>query len=264
METIKDLNFLYTLLPLAVIIFIIGVGVLLLNQHFQKNLSDQKLKQEALKRIHQNDLLRTSIHVQEEERKRIAQDLHDELGSVLSIMRMQLVLLEQQSSEKAQSLLTGLQGARQLSEKAMAGIRSISHQLMPPQLESFGLIKTLESVIWQINNTGEITIELTSSSPMTNLSWIVNLGLYRIVMELINNTIKHADAKQIKIDFFRSVRYIICCYSDDGKGLSENNIDKGLGHKSIEGRVSSLEGKLEMGNGATGGFYALIELPVDK
>ena len=249
---------------IAVIIFIIGIGVLLLNQHFQKNLVVQKLKQEALKSIHQNDLLRTSIHVQEEERKRIAQDLHDELGSVLSIMRMQLVLLEQQSTGKAESHLAGLQSARQLSEKAMADIRSISHRLMPPQLELFGLIKTLESVIWQINNTGKITVQLTSSFPMTDLSWIVSLGLYRIVMELLNNTIKHADAKQVKIEFFRYKGYIACSYSDDGKGLPENNMNIGWGHKSIEGRVSSLEGKLEMGNGVTGGFYAIIEAPIGK
>lgn len=264
METIKDINFLNTLLPLAVIIFIIGIGVLLLNQQFQKNLTDQKLKQEALKNRHHNDLLRTSIQAQEEERKRIAQDLHDELGSVLSIMRMQLVLLEQQSKDREASLLAVLQSARQLSEKAMADVRSISHQLMPPQLESFGLIKTLESVIWQINNTGEITIQLNCPTPMPELSWNIHLGLYRIAMELINNTLKHAEAKQVKIDFDCADRHITCTYYDNGKGIPANNIPAGWGHKSIEARVSALEGKLEMGNRENGGFYAIIKLPIDK
>jgi len=254
MATIKDINFLYTIAPLAVIIFIIGLGVLLLNQHFQKNLADQRLRQEALKNLHKGDLLRTSIHVQEEERKRIAQDLHDELGSILSIMRMQLILLEQKHS--------ALQPTRDLSEKAMAAIRSISHQLMPPQLEAFGLIKTLESVTTQINNTGEISIQLTGTSPTPDLPWIINLVLYRIIMELINNTIKHAGAKQIIINLTLNRDNITCCYSDDGKGLPGNNASIGLGLKGIEGRVSALEGTLEMGNGPTGGFFATIELPI--
>jgi signal transduction histidine kinase len=256
MATLKDINFLYTIAPLAVIVFIIGLGVLLLNQHFQKNLANQRLKQEELKNIHQNDLLRTSIQVQEEERRSIAQDLHDELGSILSIMRMQLVLLEQQHSS--------LQTTRQLSEKAMAAIRSISHQLMPPQLEAFGLIKTLATVTSQINDSGQISIHLTTPSPITNLPWPVSLGLYRILMELINNTIKHADAKQINIDLTLNNDYLSCRYSDDGKGLPDNNHNIGLGHKGIEGRVSALDGKLEMGNAPTGGFYAIIELPLTK
>ena len=263
METIRDINFIDTLLPLAVIVFIIGTGVVLLNQHFQKNLSIQKLRQETLKSRHQIDLLRSSIHAQEEERRRIAQDLHDELGSIISIMRMHLVMLEQQHTGGTESLLAGLQNARQLSETALASIRSISHQLMPPQLASFGLIETLESVVEQIEKTGNITIQLNAPSSVTDLSWIVNLALYRIVMELINNTIKHANAKQITVDIQCDNRYITCYYTDNGKGLPEKDMGMGLGHKSIEGRVSALEGKLEWGNQAAGGFFATIQIPVE-
>lgn len=260
METIKDLSFLDTLLPLAAIIFIIGIGVVFLNLHFQKNLSIQKLQQEALKNIYQNDLLRSNIQAQEEERKRIAHDLHDELGAVISIMRMHLMILEKQSTDCAEGIQDGLQNVRQLSENALSSIRSISHQLMPPQLESFGLLATLDSVIGQINRSGEITIELTSSASMESLSWIMNLGLFRIVMELINNTIKHAGAKVVTINFSRNSQHLICHYRDDGKGLPKDYTSKGMGHKSIEGRINSLGGKLEMGNGETGGFYAIIQL----
>ncbi len=262
METIKNLNFLDTLLPLAVIIFIICMGVVLLNLHFQKNLSLQKLEQKALKSIYQNELLKSSIKVQEEERKRIAQDLHDELGAVLSIIRMHLVMLEQQSTGEAEKLLPGLQNVRHLSETALSSIRSISHQLMPPQLEGFGLIKTLESVIAQINKTGEINIQLTASPDMPHLPWTVNLGLYRIVMELINNTIKHAGANSIHIDLYCQKESVVCNYSDNGKGLPENITGKGSGHKSIEARVMTLEGTVKIGNAGQGGFYTAIQIPI--
>ncbi|NSL87621.1 sensor histidine kinase [Chitinophaga solisilvae] len=260
METINELNFLDALLPLAVVIFIIGTGVVLLNLHFQKNLSVQKLKQEALKNIYQHELLRSNIQAQEEERKRIAHDLHDELGAVLSIMRMHLMVLEQQSTNGSGHLQDGLLNVRRLSETALASIRSISHQLMPPQLESFGLLATLESVTEQINKTGEITIELSGNGYTEELPWLVNLGLFRILMELINNTLKHAHAGCIKIHFLRRGPYLICRYNDDGKGLPADITGKGLGHKSIEGRVNALAGKFEMGNSATGGFFATIQL----
>lgn len=248
---------------MTVVVFIIGIGVVLLNQHFQKNLSDQKLKQQTLRNIHQKELLLSSIHTQEEERKRISQDLHDELGAVISIMRMHLLVLEQKNTGKDDKLLAELQHVRKLSETALASVRNISYQLMPPQLGSFGLIPTLESMISQINKTNEITIEINNSLSMTDLTWINTLGLYRIVMELINNTIKHAAAKHVRIDFFQQGEFIKCQYSDDGKGLPEKNMKAGLGHKGIEGRVTALGGLLEWGSGAGGGFYANIQLPMN-
>jgi signal transduction histidine kinase len=270
METIRNVNFINALLSMSVIIFIIGIGILFLNQHFQKNISIQKLKQEALKSKHLIELHRSGIQAQEEERKRIAQDLHDELGSVISIMRMHLVMLEQQAgtlpagpeAEALRALPDELQNVRQLAETALASVRSISHQLMPPQLASFGLVETLLSVTGQINGAGGLKIGLCEVCPVGELSWIVQLTLYRIVMELINNTIRHAGATEVTIGIGRDGDGILCTYSDNGRGMPEGSAGGGLGHKSIEGRVSALEGKLVLGNGAAGGFYALIRLPV--
>jgi signal transduction histidine kinase len=278
METIRNVNFLDALLPMAVIIFIIGMGVVLLNQHFQKNLTAQKLQQEALKAVHQNDLLRSSIFAQEEERKRIAQDLHDEVGSIISIMRMHLVIMEGESaaptgdaptlqgtitSENAAPTLAGLQNVRRLSDTALASIHSISHQLMPPQLESFGLTDTLKTLVGPIGKAGGLSIDIGDPASTRDLSWIINLALYRIIMELINNTIRHAEAGQVTISIHRDNRHVICHYNDDGNGLPGKYSGKGLGHKSIEGRVRALEGLLEMGNGPAGGFSAIIRIPLD-
>ena len=156
METIRSVNFVDALVSMSGILFIIGLGVVFLNQHFRKNLTAQKLKQEALKSKHLVELHRSSLFVQEEERQRIAQDLHDELGSIISIMRMNLVMLEQCSGVD-----TG--DVRKLAETALASLRTISHRLMPPQLASFGLIPTLKAVIGPINQTGELSIGLSET-----------------------------------------------------------------------------------------------------
>ncbi len=262
METVKDSTFIGALLPLVVVIFIIAVGVVLLYQHFQKNLFIQKLNQETLKNIHQGDLLRSSIEAQEEEQKRIAHNLHDELGAVLSIMRMNIIMLEQQEQEMPIPMLTGLQNVRRLCESALDSTRNISHRLMPPQLEAFGLIKTLESVIGQINNANSLCIHLDVPSNLPLFSRSINLGLYRIIMELINNTIKHSGAAKATIDIRLADQLIICHYSDNGIGFSNDHINKGLGHKSIDGRVNALNGTLDIRALSGVGFHAAIQIPI--
>lgn len=261
METPAEISVLSTLLPLAGIIFIITIGVVLLNQQFQKNLFRQKLEQEELKNIHQRDLLSSSIRVQEEERKRIAQDLHDELGAALSIARMHLVQLQKKCNEEPSGSHTTIGNVKNLIENAMANMRRISHQLMPPQLEAFGLVNTLEDVARQINNAGEIVIEINAAPQLPEFDWMLKLGLYRINMELINNTIRHAGADKITIDLRVEPDHIISAYRDNGKGLPENFSGNGSGCRGIESRVASLGGTFELGNSSGGGFYALVKIP---
>lgn len=255
----KELNLLTTLLPLAGIIFIIAIGVILLNQHFRKNLYRQMLEQEELKNKHQQDLLSTTLEVQEGERKRIAHDMHDELGAVLSIARMQLVQLEQQQ-QADKDLSAALQRVRITTEAALTSIRRLSHELMPPQLENFGLAKTLEAVCSQVNATGHISIELVVGENFPRWPASIELGLYRVCMEMINNTIKHAQAENIYIDLKGSETYISFAYADNGKGLSKEQHLNGLGFKSIEARVNTIGGSIELRNGKNGGFNALIEV----
>lgn len=259
METAPQISLLNTLLPLIGVVFIIAVGVVVLNQHFQKNLYRQKLEQEEIKNRHQQELLRSSILVQEQERKRIAQDIHDELGALLSISRMHLVQLEEKEPVHIESFLPALQNIRSLTEKSLASMRRISHELMPPQLETFGLVKTLEAVAAYANKAGTVTITIDADD-LPDLSWPVKLGLYRITMELINNTIKHAGANTIRIKLRFMDQAIHCFYTDNGTGIQESEKKTGLGHKSIEGRASSLGGTVDF-NTIGDGFHANISIP---
>lgn len=262
MEASQELNFLTALLPLAVIIFIIALGVILLNQHFQKNLYQQKLEREELKNRHQQELLQSSIMVQEEEQKRIASDLHDELGAVLSIAKMHLIQLERQSAHQPDNQTAALGNVKSLIETAISSMRRISHELMPPQLETFGLIKTLESIADQLNNVNNIEIRIAYSSEMKRLPRPMELGLYRISMELINNSIKHAVADKLNINISREEGCLVYTYGDNGKGLGQTQYFEGIGHKSIEARISALSGSFTIGNGENGGFYAHIKIPL--
>lgn len=264
METSTEITFLSTLLPMVGVVFIIAVGVVLLNQQFQKNLYKQQLQQEELKNLHQLELLNSSIQVQEDERKRIAQDLHDELGAILAISRMHLVQLEQLPEiSNQQTHLQAVQQVRGLTENALASMRRISHELMPPQLQTFGLIKTLEAVVNRLNETSSLHISICSDNTLAELNWPIQLGLYRISMELINNTIKYAQATQVSIHFNVAAEQLNYGYEDNGIGMSESSTSAGLGHKSILGRVNAMGGTIKMSNQQHGGFSTTIIIPLN-
>ena len=267
MEAGKGISLIDVIIPFTIVLFIIAVGVVLLYTHFQKNLYRQELDKAALKSTQDEELLRNSIFVQEEERKRIANDLHDELGAVISIIRMNLVLIQQKVKKKetiSPDLLWSVESLIGLSESGIASVRNISHQLMPPQLETFGLVKTLEYFTEKINTSGKISICLSVKNELPPLQWPVTLGLYRIIMELISNTIKHAGAKKITIEFDYYGHDLLFHFKDDGRGIDFTNEDKtGMGFKNIEARTMALKGKFEYGNNINNaGFKALIKLPV--
>lgn len=260
MERATEIGIFSALIPLMIVLFIIAIGVVLLTQHFQKNLFKQRLLQEAIKAQHQQDLLRSSIQVQEQERKRIAQDIHDELGALLSISRMQLIQLEGKEQLEPDHLKHSLQNVRSLTEKSLSSMRRISHELMPPQLENFGLVKTLESMAAHANKSGGVEIEIQAADSLPEMNWNTKLGLYRICMELMNNTIKHAGASNITINLQFQDDQFICTYSDNGKGLDNTHPQTGLGQKSMEGRASSLGGSIVY-PAVSEGFQCIIYIP---
>jgi len=267
MEASQGISLIDVIIPFTIVLFIIAVGVVLLYTNFQKNLYRQELDKAALKSAQSEELLRNSIFVQEEERKRIASDLHDELGAVISMIRMNLVLIQQKIKEKKTGphLASSVDSLISLSESGIASVRSISHELMPPQLETFGLVKTLEYFTEKINASGNINICLSMKNELPPLQWPVTLGLYRIIMELINNSIKHAAAETIVLEFEYHHGYLRFHFVDDGKGMGLGDQNKpGMGFKNIEARTLALKGTFEYGNNThQNGFKALIKLPVE-
>jgi signal transduction histidine kinase/ligand-binding sensor domain-containing protein len=214
-----------------------------------------------VKYLHQRQLLKASIDVQEEERKRIAQDLHDELGAVLSIARMHLVQMQEEGEGLDRK--EALRQAQELTESALAAMRRFSHELMPPQLEKFGLVKTLQAIATQTNAARQIEMELLADDHLPRWSMPVELGLYRVCMEMINNTLKHAQARHIRIQLKQYADQILFSYADDGKGLPEQYTE-GHGFKNIEARVNIMGGTIRMTNQETGGFFASLTIPMSE
>ncbi|MEO9482279.1 MAG: sensor histidine kinase [Ekhidna sp.] len=257
MESTQEINFLSILLPLLLLVFVIAIGVFLLNQHFQKNLIRQQLEREELRSRHQKELLQSNIEVQESERKRIAKDLHDELGATLSIAKMHLMRLEQMHPAlESKGLSIG--NVRNIIESSIASVRQISHHLMPNQLETFGLIRSVESMVDQINESKQVEVDFQTPTNPAKLSWEKELGLYRIFMELMQNTLKHSKAKNVEIIYQEKDDIVLIEYKDDGVGLPTEMVH-GLGLKSMEARIKAIDGSIEFIRGE--GFAARLSVP---
>jgi signal transduction histidine kinase len=262
MEEASHVTFISLLLPIAFIVFVISVGVIVLNQHFQKNLYRQKLEKETLKTKNQQDLLHTVIQTQEEERKRIARDLHDEMGALLSMARMHLLQAEGNSTDPTSA--TYLKNARELTEASLENIRRISHELMPPLLEKFGLLQTLESISKQFELTNKMEIEIIATPNLPRFAVSTEINLYRVVMEMVNNTIKHSSANHIIIQFEYHPDVLVVEYRDNGSGLTLPVLAErtGAGLKNMEARINTLKGSLSLANGSPGGMHAIIRIPL--
>lgn len=253
-------DFFTILLPFAGALFLIALGVIILYQQFRKNLYQQMLQQEELKNKYQLDLLNSTIEAQERERKRIAQDMHDELGAILALTRMQIVQVANQYNEDKE-LFSKLDRIRVNAEAALGSMRKLSHELMPAHLQIFGLVKTLRTLVNQVNDTKQITIYFNATDDIQDLSTSTALAIYRICMEMIHNTLKHGHAKNIFIEMQNSVTDLIVSYTDDGIGLPDDRNFTGLGFKNMQARVSSINGTLMIKNRKPNGFSAEIIVP---
>jgi len=257
MEEPEGIALFQTLIPLAGLVVIIVLGVVLMVFQFQKSLFSQRLKQEDLKATHQQELLRNAITVQEQERQRIANDLHDELGARLSFTLMQLKQL--QDGEARQTISLAQLEAH--LEEALASTKRISYELMPPQLANLGLYKALLVLVDDAKKASDLQISINKPDALEQLSWPIQLGLYRMISEMLNNTLKHAEATKVTITLSLDETHVECHYNDNGKGLATTT-QNGLGLKSLEGRTSALNGTFLLHPTHVTGFSAVITIPL--
>ncbi|UTW62794.1 hypothetical protein KFE98_01155 [bacterium SCSIO 12741] len=260
MEEQQTLELIHTLTLFGIIVFVIALGVVVLNYQFRKSLFKQKLRQEELKSKHRKELLKNSLEAQEKERERLSEDLHDELGAALAISKMRL----QQLEKKVPQELEEIAGIREAVEHALESSRRISHELMPPHFARMGLETALLSRIDQVEKASGLNVEAALAPGLIELPTEMQLSVYRVFSELIHNSIKHAKAFRVEISLIKDQQKLFGRYSDDGKGLSEDYQKDGLGLKNMEGRISAWSGTLEYGNQESGGFFLRFQIPLDN
>lgn len=224
----------------------------------------QKNKYQQIINKQQNEVFNTIVFTQEQERKRIAQDIHDSLGSVLSAAKLKLSALEECKKLLSPVQMQQYQESLDLLDEASTELRNISHNIMPATLSKLGLVAALQSLIDKIQAHSGIRIIFIAHGFQNRIDENTEIGIYRIILELINNIVKHAAAKKANIQIIKYTGYINLIIEDDGcgfdykKALEEKN---GIGLGNVLSRVNYLNGSVEVDSSTGKGTTVIIELP---
>ena len=233
---------------------------------YQRRLLKEQQKANKLEKEYQKTLISAGIQAQEEERTRIARDLHDSVGGLLSATKMHLQQLD--SGQNAQQLSYWRSKALVAIDENISNVREITQNLMPQSLQRLGLVPAVDGLCKQIRGFDLLNIRYESNlerrfAPEREVS------VFRILQELTNNTIKHANASEIKIHFHFSDSCLRLTYFDNGKGFEKNNLraistESGLGLKNIQSRIDFINGTFDFYTAPGEGVQAIIEVPLES
>ena len=219
-----------------------------------KSRQDKKLQGEIFRQ--QEIESKALFDGEQKERIRIARDLHDGVGQMLSLIKMNLSM--------ADSPVPAMHKIGDLVDKTIEEVRNVSHNLIPQEL-NFGIVRALEDVAEKVNASGTTKMFLSIPDDIRDLTFEKQneLSIYRIVQEVVNNMIKHAGANRIDLSINKIGRSIIIAIKDNGRGMNEDAIgrSKGLGWKNINARVHMLDGKINITSEKLSGTQIEITLP---
>jgi two-component system, NarL family, sensor kinase len=247
---------------------VLTVGLVLFIIFHQRKVSRYQRTLQKMEEEQQKILLNASIKLQEEERQRLAADLHDDAGPLLATARLYLNenLVNQDKATQLQSIFQ----ARQIIDDTIQLVRNISHSLMPPTLKNFGLESAVNDLFQKISGSGSMNASSRFHDYKERLKTEKELIVFRIVQELVNNILKHSNSSFIHLTqnvhgdkFYVRVHH-------DGRGIVQSDFEKlnksniGLGLKNISSRLRVVHGNIYFEKDISQTYYKItIELPKD-
>jgi signal transduction histidine kinase len=244
-----------------------SLGIALLASLYAKRLESHVRRQRARDAQNTEDLQRLSaklITAQEEERRTIARELHDEVGQVLTAIKVELAVA-QAAIETFGAPARVLEDARVITEGALQTVRDLSHLLHPAMLDDLGLAAALDWYLRGVSKRYDLRAELRQEGMHERLVVETEVSAFRIVQEALTNVVKHARASACRVELVRRAQLLRITIEDDGIGFdmvdSQSSGRRGLGLVGIRERVAHLRGSLRIERGDTSGTRIVVELP---
>ncbi len=207
----------------------------------------------------QSDLLRAILETQESERQRLAEDLHDSVGQVLSAIKLNLHRLDKTCAADEQAIPL-LSNTRNLIDECIQEIRSIIQNVRPPLLTDFGLVEALNDFCKKIQQNTGIEVSFKHETGQERFDPEIEVTLYRIIQELFGNSIKHAHASFIGINLMSNREQLVLTYQDNGLGFDLADYKNGSGLKNMQSRTDFIKGQIEIKSKPGEGMSAEIKI----
>ncbi len=237
----------------------IVIGVFLISKIFDSLQQAEKERKESEQRI-----LNAIIQAEEKERSRLAKELHDSLGPLLSTVRMSISALRKYNADNERALDI-IDNTELIIKETIRTIREISNNLGSHILDNFGLSNAIKAFCSPINSSGEIAISFKTNIPDERFDEKTETVLFRVFCEFLNNAIKHANAKTIEVELTKYNNILRLIISDDGIGFDINktlkNSEKmgfGMGLSNIYSRIKSIKGTVNIESSSENGTNAII------
>lgn len=245
---------------LLVIIGTIGVMLMAFSVVFfvllyRRKVLESELEMQSLKTKHQEEMLSATLKSQEEERNRLGTELHDGVGAMLSSIKLNLQVANKKNDVSELKPVLGH------LDDTITQVRNISHQMMPIILKKYGIKRAIEDLFEKTSNSS-LNLSITHWEE-PKLDEEHSLMLFRIVQELLTNSLKHAGATAIELSIRLQETKTIISYSDNGIGFPEDvlNSSEGIGLLNVKNRAQTIGAKLHFSNNETGG--AKVDLVID-
>ncbi|AQG81810.1 sensor histidine kinase [Spirosoma montaniterrae] len=248
------------------VLLMMAVFIIIFVAYYQQKQAKQQLALKELQEQHRRALMDATFRGQEEERRRLAEELHDGIGTMLSVTKMSLNQMERQLNGDNLRLNLQVQKTRSMIDETMTNVRRISRDLFPTTLERFGLLPALEELADRATDQ-ELSVQLNCPEAIAELPPSIELMLYRIAQELVNNAIRHARAQHVVIQLLCIDGEIRLSVLDDGVGFDFDRImedrNRGLGLRNIESRLSVVDGHVtfDVSPGRGAEIHVQVRLP---
>ncbi|MDA3952601.1 MAG: histidine kinase [Bacteroidales bacterium] len=240
----------------VLISLLIFIGTIYIRRifNFQERINNLRKKNEAY-------VLSAIIRAEEKERQEFSKELHDGLGPVLSSIKMAISAINKAVLKDHNKKI--INKTEQIIDEAIITVKEISNKLNPHILENFGLEKAIKSFMKTLIIGKESEIKFLSNTNGKRYDYNTEVIIYRIVGELLTNTLKHASATSIDISLHDYESKLELFYSDNGIGFDINRkTDQGMGLSNIRSRVKSIDGKLEIKSKPKKGLFIKLNVPI--
>lgn len=252
-------------LTIGAIIALVLLGIILTYSLYRRYQLKQKARIQAAFIKQQEMATRAVLEAEERERQRIAKDLHDGVGQIMSAAKMNLSSFENELAFRDHDQKTRFERIIQLVDESCKEVRSVSHNMMPNALLKSGLASAIREFTDKIDDN-ILKIDLYSEGLNERLDTNVETVLYRVIQECVNNVIKHAGANHLDISLIRDKDGISATIEDNGRGFDTNDPSRfdGMGLKNIRTRIEYLKGTVEYHSSPGKGTLVAIHIPETK
>ncbi|MGY6521622.1 MAG: tetratricopeptide repeat-containing sensor histidine kinase [Mongoliitalea sp.] len=251
---------LFALLLGGLILLAVSTILLLIRS---RNKKEQKLLIQQKELEVKEAYIHAALESQETERKRFAQDLHDGFGQLISALRLNISQL-QSNSDQLETRIAVVDKSENILQEMHQEIRNIAFNLMPATLIQFGLKEGLREFAQRMNQSGKISIEVTVFGLEDRLEELLEISLYRVIQEWVNNAIKYASPHKISIQLTRHEEELSLIIEDDGKGFNPHILENasGNGWRNIQSRLQRIGAQWEVDSQADRkGTSFIIDVP---